>query len=131
MSSWLKLPRKVADVGGADRPAAGSEFVVGERVQVDFLQGSQVQKLVRCLAHEFKGFEVENVVVVHDVFLSLLLSSVRRIKTGRDGASPAGETGNPESLSGPPVDAPAWPVYGAGRVRKQSGKDSGRYESVN
>src|ERR1039458_6147869 len=82
--SWLKLPRKVADVAGADRPAAGAKLVVSERVQIDFLQGSKLQQLVRCLAHEFKGFEVENVVVVHDVFLSLLLFSVRRIKTGRD-----------------------------------------------
>src|ERR1019366_3842826 len=115
--SWLKLPRQVADIGGADRPAAGAELVVGERVQVDFLQGGKLQKFVGSLTHEFKGFEVENVVVVHDVFLSLLLSSVRRIKTGRDGASPAGETGNPESLSGPPVDAKARPVYGAGKMR--------------
>jgi hypothetical protein len=83
-----------------------------------------LQQLVRCLAHEFKGFEVENVVVVHDVFLSLLLSSVRRIKTGRDGASPAGETGNPESLSGPPVDAPAWPVYGASENEETKRKGS-------
>src|ERR1035441_3652298 len=93
--SWLKLPRKVADVGAADRPAAGAKLVVGERVQVDFLQGGQMQKFVGSLAHEFKGFEVENVVVVHDVFLSLLLSSVRRIKTGRDGASPERGNGQP------------------------------------
>src|ERR1019366_1033494 len=87
--SWLKLPRQVADIGGADRPAAGAKLMVGERVQVDFLQGGKLQQFVGSVAHEFKGFEVENVVVVHDVFLSLLLSSVRKLKTGRPAVSPA------------------------------------------
>jgi len=63
--------------------------MMGERVQIDFLQGSKLQKFVGSLTHEFKGFEVENVVVVHDVFLSLLLSSVRKLKTGRPDVSPA------------------------------------------
>src|ERR1039458_415414 len=100
--SWLKIPRKVADIGGADLPAAGAKLVVGERVQVDFLQGGQMQKFVRCLAHEFKGFEVENVVVVHDVFLSLLFSQCAKEKPAGTARHPRGETGNPESLSGPP-----------------------------
>src|ERR1039458_10407734 len=86
--------------------------------------GRMLKHSPHAIRHEFKGFEVENVVVVHDVFLSLLLSSVRRIKTGRDGASPAGETGNPESLRGPPVDAPAWPVYGASENEETKRKGS-------
>src|ERR1019366_26562 len=100
--SWLKLPRQVADIGGADRPAAGAELVVGERVQVDFLQGGKLQKFVGSLTHEFKGFEVENVVVVHDVFLSLLFSQCAKEKPAGTARHPRGKTGNPESLSGPP-----------------------------
>src|ERR1039458_7303017 len=37
---------------------------------------------------------------------------------------PRGETGNPESLSGPPVDAPAWPVYGASENEETKRKGS-------